>query len=62
MGDETSGDNKNCCRRYEALEKWCRSFFTSGKWLDTDMNGKPLFNEIVANESRNAGYPTEVGR
>jgi len=49
MMDDETAENKQC-RQNKALQKWCRSFFTYGKWLNTDTNGKPIFNELVAKE------------
>lgn len=46
--------------KYNVLEKWCHSFLSSGRWLETDSNGKSRFYELVAEEASTIGYPTEV--
>ena len=50
------------CRKYETAEKWCRSFLSSGQWLETDSEGRSRFYELVAEESENVGYPVEVSK
>jgi len=52
MMDDETAENKQC-RQYEAMGSGAvlsLLLITAGKWLETDTNGKRLFNELVAKE------------